>query len=131
MSKFMKSIVHSFDFEDDKIRVVMTRLTRGQMLSITPYAPKSDGVDEKGDLVLVDQTADEVYAMLDAGIKCLKENILSFDGLVDGENVSLGFDDICDEQYFNSLMSGMVNVLISESMVVEKKSSKRKKVSTK
>jgi len=127
MSNFMKSITHEFKFEDNKVRVQMNRLTRGQMLTISPHAPKSNGVDSDGEPVLEDQTVDEVYAMIEAGVNCLKENVLSFGGLTDNEGLQLEFDSICDEQYFTGLMNDMITVLINESMVTEKKPVKQKK----
>jgi len=120
MSKFLPNISKTYEFEGDTIAATFKRLTRQQMMAIQPLSPKVVGrKDDKP--ILEEQAPDQQVAMMDLAINSLKENMVSFTGLKDGNGEEVKFEVAVDQAYFTGLMSGMTGDLLSESMVNEKK----------
>lgn len=112
MSSFLKNVSKTYTFEGDTISISFTRMTRKQMMDISPYLPKSS--DEA-------QTQAQQMDLVDKGIDILKQNMISFTGLKDSEGEDLTFNDISDEALFMELTSEIMADLMSESTIDEKK----------
>lgn len=114
MSRFLPLVTKKYEFEGDTITASFNRLTRKQMMAISPYIPANEEIE---------QTLEEQMKLINAAIDALKDNIKTFEGCKDSEGNALEFTDIADEAYFTNLLSEMATDLLNESMVQEKKSS--------
>jgi len=119
MSNFMPLVRREYEFEGDTISVSFTRLTRQQMIEISPYLPKDDhGLSE-----------DDNMSLIGKAIDILKKNVVDFSGLKNANGEPLAFLDIIDDTYFFSLSTDMVKDLMGESMLSVKKEKPQKEES--
>ena len=123
MSNFLPLVNKKYEFEGDTVTVSFSRLTRQQMLAITPFLPTKDGGG---------QTIEEQLKLMDATINALETNIDIFTGLKDSNGGALTFEAIVNQAYFTTFVSGIAGDLLKESSVEdEKKSSNSTEPSTK
>lgn len=122
MSKFLKTVSKTYTFQGDTITASFKRLTRAQMMAITPLSPKVIGKNEDGPII-EEQTTGQQVAFMEVTIGALKDNVVTFESgeLVDENDQPMEFEDIVEEAYFTQLVSEMTKDLLSESMVDEKK----------
>ncbi len=113
MSNFLPLISKTYEFEGDTITASFKRLTRGQMILISPFIQNSTDKES--------QSVEDQMRLIDITVNALSENIESFEGLKDSDDCEIAFDTAQNEAYFMSLLSEMAMDLITESMVQEKK----------
>ena len=117
MSKYTPLVKKSYPFEGDTVTVLFKRLTRAQMLQLTPFLPDSE------DAVMSNE---ENILLMDETTKCLKDNIAENSGLKDPDGNALDLKDCIDDSYFMGLASLISADMMTESMVNAKKLKKQK-----
>ncbi len=115
MSNFLPLVKKEYEFEGDTIATEFSRLTRAQMLSVSPYIPEVKNGKAAA------QSSEDSMRFMDKAIDALKENMKVFTGLKDGDGNVLEFAAVADQSYFTTLLAQIAGDLMSESMVKEKK----------
>lgn len=107
MSNYLPLVNKTYHFEGDAIEVSFSLLTRKQMMDLLPLMPK------EGE----EATMEEQTKLMDIGISTLKENIVSFSGLKDGNGRALEFEEAVEKAYFSNLMTDILTDMYSESIL--------------
>ena len=115
MSDYLPTVSKTYEFQGDTVSATFKRMTRRQMMAISPLLPATANGTP------VEQSQQEQFALMDAAIEALAENVESFKGIKDMEGRGMDFEEVKDQAYFTSLLSEMAMDLITESMVQEKK----------
>ena len=117
MSGYLPTVKKEYEFEGDTITAAYSRLTRGQMIKISPHIPRVDQTT----LQVEEFDLESNFKLLDGVMDALEENMKEFSGLKDAEGNDLAFSDICRDSYFFKLLSDMATDLMTESKMNEKK----------
>jgi hypothetical protein len=111
MSNYRKSIGKTFEFEGDKVRVIVTPMKRKDALKIIPLL-NIDTETGKAQLTLENQ-----YQILDVAADLLPKSIKEFQGLKDNEGQPMTFEEAANEMYFIELISDIVQFVMSISFI--------------
>ena len=131
MSGYKPKIVKTFEFDGDKVEVVIKPLSRIQFLKLEPFFEKStEGVSIK---------FDSIEAYMDFCEDILKDKIQSLRGVfIDGEELiykkgddNVLFNEILSSTYFMELFQRITAevILISQAVKNEKELDEVKKIS--
>lgn len=120
MSNFSLVIKKTYEFEGDTISVEFKPLTKDQMISISPYMPEVDGKDKKGKPTLKKQSMEEMMKVSEMTTKLLKDNLVSFEGLVNDGGDPISIDDVFEFNYFSKLLNAICSDFMGGGSVDEK-----------
>ena len=113
MSKFTKSIIRKFEFEDDLVEVTLERMKRKDAMKLMPFVgePDEDGT--------VKMTFSNQMEMLDMTGDLLPKYVKRISGLVDADGADVSVDTMCDEAYFLDLIGKIVQELMESSFMTK------------
>lgn len=117
----MPAVTKEYEFQNDTVKVEFKRMTREQMMSVSPYLrDEGDDANPGGDAKMMDISAD-----------ILSVNIISFTGLKDKEGNAIDKDTFLSNAYFFSLLGDLIKDLVRESLINPKQGKESEQDSTK
>ncbi len=121
MSNYIPLVKKTYDFEGDTVIVTFKRLTRAQMISLTPFLPETEETE---------MTNEQNVNLMENVSECVSENMVECSGLRDAEGNALDLKEHIDDMYFMELVTLISTDLMESSMVNAKKLKRRKEEST-
>lgn len=128
MGNYVKNFTETFDFDGDKITIVLKQLTRMDAMELMPAMANMQGMDVKH---MTKDDMDNSNKFVEVAASILKDGgyIVSLSGLfIEGRTVSVDSDDmdlVYKDFYFTSFITSVAMFLIkhgSMSKATEKKS---------
>lgn len=112
MSNFTPNIEFDTEFDGDKVKFVMKRLTNAQMMKIGAEAVNASKEQNTTAILSSIQT-------LVGSREILKDRIESVEGLKDKNGNAISIDVLLDNAYFMQLLDRASRFLIDQSMLLE------------
>ena len=112
MSKFTKQVKKEYTFEDDIVKVSMSRLKRKDAIKLAPFMTEPD---ESGNVMM---KFEDSLIFADKACEILSKYVTSFEGLKEDDGTPLTVEDIFGEDgstYFMELVSSMMSDLMEAS----------------
>ena len=121
MSKFTRNIKRDFEFDGDKITIVMSRMKNSDFHKLA-----SDlSIDNSTGKPFMKASFANQTEFLNRAAEILPNRVESMEGLTDEDGVELTIDDIIDEQYFMPLISEIFAALAQSSVIGGVKKTKK------
>lgn len=105
MSGFTKTFKYETEFDGDKVQFTLSRMTRKDVMLVTPMLAKIDkSISEEEAMEVTNQFID-----------VLKACVVNMTGLTDEEGNEVSVETMLEEQYFFALSSEVISVLMERS----------------
>lgn len=117
MGRFTPYVQYETEFDGDKVKCTMKRLTNAHMLVIAPIFTANENKS----------AMEKTSALLHLAPAVLTESIISFEGLTTADGAPIKMEDALKELYFAPLFDRILGRLLEASTIGEEDAKKSQK----